>query len=148
MLFLIYMYCRCIKTYEIQFSAVTSGKFRRINPQDTIFLSFQYAVPSGMYYHYQCHNVHFPSKYGNTFRIASNGAKWKCAIHKIWVGHINPIILAKCSWHSVVSYTWYSSGRDGVNSMVQVISHMSVLGKLLLKTDLLGVCWDSDRSCK
>jgi L-iduronidase len=39
---------RCIKTYEIQFSAVASGKFRRINLQDTIFLSFQYSLPSGI----------------------------------------------------------------------------------------------------
>jgi hypothetical protein len=148
MLFLNCMYYRCIKTYEIQFSAVASGKFRRINPQDTIFLSFQYSLLSGMYYHYQCHNVHFPSQYGNTLCIASNGAKWKCVSHNIGIGHINPITPAKCSWHSVVSYAWYSSGRDGVNSTVQVISHISVLGKLLLKTDLLGVCWDCDRSCK
>jgi hypothetical protein len=28
---------------------VVSGEFRRVNPQDTIFLSFQYAVPSGQY---------------------------------------------------------------------------------------------------
>lgn len=38
---------RCIKTYEIEFSSVASGKFRRVNPQDTIFLSFQYSVPTG-----------------------------------------------------------------------------------------------------
>jgi hypothetical protein len=72
MLFFNYMYYRCIKTYEIQFSAVASGKFRRINPQDTIFLSFQYSLWSGMYYHYQCHNVHFSSQYGNTLCVASN----------------------------------------------------------------------------
>jgi hypothetical protein len=44
-----FLYCRCIKTYEIEFSSVASGKFRRVNPQDTIFLSFQYSVPTGKY---------------------------------------------------------------------------------------------------
>lgn len=46
-----FLYYRCIKTYEIEFSSVASGKFRRINPQDTIFLSFQYSVPTGKYAH-------------------------------------------------------------------------------------------------
>jgi len=84
MLFFNYMYYRCIKTYEIQFSAVASGKFRRINPQDTIFLSFQYSLRSGMYYHYQCHNVHFLSQYCNTLYIASNGEKIKMCEPQNW----------------------------------------------------------------
>ncbi|XP_021935805.1 alpha-L-iduronidase isoform X2 [Zootermopsis nevadensis] len=37
---------RCIKTYEVEFNSVVSDKFRRVNSQDTIFLSYQYAVPS------------------------------------------------------------------------------------------------------
>jgi hypothetical protein len=40
---------RCIKTYEVEFSPAASSEFHRVNSQDTIFLSFQYAVPSGQY---------------------------------------------------------------------------------------------------
>jgi hypothetical protein len=83
MLFFNYIYYRCIKTYEIQFSAGASGKFHRINPQDTIFLSFQYSLPSGMYYHYHCHNVHFLSQYGNTL------------CYKQWV-NISAFFLGRC----------------------------------------------------
>ncbi|XP_069684325.1 alpha-L-iduronidase isoform X2 [Periplaneta americana] len=38
---------RCIKTYKVQFSPDGLKSFRRINPVDSIFLSFQYALPHG-----------------------------------------------------------------------------------------------------
>ncbi|KAJ9588107.1 hypothetical protein L9F63_018534, partial [Diploptera punctata] len=39
---------RCIKTYEIEFCAQSSKTFRRINLEDTIFLSYQYVVTSDL----------------------------------------------------------------------------------------------------
>jgi hypothetical protein len=50
-----FVYCRCIKTYEIEFSSAASGKFHRVNPQDTILLSFQYSVPTGKCVHTKSH---------------------------------------------------------------------------------------------
>lgn len=37
---------RCIKTYEVEFSPGDTDEFKRVNVEDTIFLSYQYVVDS------------------------------------------------------------------------------------------------------